>query len=49
MTGGTHPKRKTMKYSEEQLQLFTFRVTHQGAKLPLIAGVMGILIRKTRH
>ena len=46
MTGGTHPKRKTMKYSEEQLQLFIFRVTHQGTKLLLITSVMGILIRK---
>ena len=25
MTGGTHPKRKTKKYSEEQLQLFNIQ------------------------
>ena len=49
MTGGTHPKRKAMKYCEEQLQLFIFRVTHQGTKLLLITSVTGILIRKTRH
>ena len=49
MTGGTHPKRKTMKYSEEQLQLFIFRITHQGMKLLLIMTVVGILIRKTRY
>ena len=38
-----------MKYSEEQLQLFIFRITHQGMKLLLITAVTGILIRKTKH
>ena len=49
MTGETHLKRKMKKYSEEQLQLFIFRLTHQGMKLLLIMTVMVILIRKTRH
>ena len=44
-------KEKRYEVSEEQLQLFIFKVTYQSTKLLLIMGVAGIfyLIRKTRH